>query len=64
MRKSVESLKANSLEVIVSSKHLEEQCSNDIQKIHDRIVNKAHLPFFLCKIHDDDDDDELLLWYG
>ena len=47
MRRSVESLKANSLEVIVSSKHLEEQCSNDIQKIHDRIVNKAHLPSFI-----------------
>ena len=47
MRKSVESLKANSLEVTVSSKHLEEQCSNNIQKIYDRIVNKAHLPSFI-----------------
>ena len=35
--------KANSLEVIVSSKFTEEQSSNDIQKIHEKIVNMPHL---------------------
>ena len=43
MRKSVESLKTNSLEVIVSSKFIEEQFPEDIQKIHEEIVNMPHL---------------------